>query len=162
MGSRLLIVLLLSSSAFAGECVSYLSAGDRLGEIACIKGKVVKIGVGRTGIHFLNFCEDYKTCPFTVVVFPRDLRDVGDVRALEGKEIEITGKVKSYHGQFEIILKDRSQLSGASAALPKIPKQYDVEKRGQYSAGQYSSPKSDNSSKSKGKDKRAEPFPDDQ
>ncbi len=162
MDFRPLVFALLSAIAFAGECIPFQNAGEHLGEIACIKGKIVKIGVGRTGIHFLNFCEDYKTCPFTVVVFPRDLRDVGDVRTLEGKEIEITGKVKSYNGQFEIILKDRSQFSGESAALPKVPKEYDIEKRGQYSAGKYSSPKSNNSTKSTSKDKRAEPFPDDQ
>ncbi len=156
---RALLLCVLSACAYAGECVPFEKAGDRLGEIACVKGKVVKVGVGRTGIHFLNFCEDYKSCPFTVVVFPGDLRDIGDVRALEGKEIEITGKIKSYRGQFEIVLKDRSQLSGASAALPKVPKEYDVEKRGQYSAGKYSAPKSSDTSAKK-KSQRAESFPD--
>ena len=104
------------------DCYPFASASDHLGEVACIRGKVVKLVIGPTGLHFLNFCEDYKSCPFTVVVFPRDLRDVGDVRTLEGKEIQITGKVRTYQGQLEIILRDRSQLRGDTAALPNLPK----------------------------------------
>ena len=133
---------LLTSHPFVLGCEPYTNAADHIGEVACIKGRIVKVGVGATGIHFLNYCEDYKLCPFTVVVFPRDLRDVGDVRALEGQEIEVTGKIQSYKGQAEIILKDRSQLNGEFGRLPKLPKGYEASKKGTYSAGKYKSPSS--------------------
>jgi hypothetical protein len=119
----------------------------------------VKLAIGPTGLHFLNFCEDYKECPFTVVVFPRDLRDVGDVRTLEGKEIQVTGKVKTYKGQFEIILRDRSQLRGDTAALPNLPKGYDAEKKGSFSAGTFSSPRSSTSQTKTKKGRREPTFP---
>lgn len=51
-------------------------------------------------------------CPFTVVVFPRDLKDVGDVRQLAGPMIEIGGPVKLYNGRAKIALPRMSQLSG--------------------------------------------------
>jgi len=27
---------------------------------------------GERGVHFFDFCADYRTCPFTVVVFASD------------------------------------------------------------------------------------------
>jgi len=153
-------LLLLPIIALA-DCHPYTAAGEHLGEVTCIKGKVVKVVVGDTGLHFLNFCEDYRTCPFTVVTFPRDLRDVGDVRTLEGKEIQISGKLKSYRGRLEIILRDRSQLRGDSASLPNLPKGYDAEKKGRFSAGTFSSPMSSTTRKTTRKGRRDPTFPDD-
>jgi hypothetical protein len=80
-------------------------------------------------------------CPFTVVVFSHDLKDVGDVRRLAGHTIEIHGPVKLYQGRAEIILSRISQVSGGAALLPPLPKDYDVENRGRYSAGQLHSKK---------------------
>jgi hypothetical protein len=74
-------------------------------------------------------------CPFSVVVFPSDLKDVGDVRRLAGQLIEIHGKVKLYDGRAEIILSRVGQLTNGSTLIPPLPKNYDVEKQGHYSAG---------------------------
>lgn len=91
--------------------------------------------VGIKGVHYLDFCEDQIACPFTVVVFASDLKDVGDVRLLEGRTIEIHGPVKLYDGHAEIILNRISQISGGASLIPPLPKNYDVESRGHYSAG---------------------------
>jgi hypothetical protein len=69
------------------------------------------------------------------VVFPYNLKDVGDVRRLEGRNIEIHGAVKLYDGKAEIILNRISQIAGGAAMIPALPKNYDVEKQGHYSAG---------------------------
>jgi DNA/RNA endonuclease YhcR with UshA esterase domain len=129
------IILLGSSIAFAA-CKPITAARKYVGDSVCITGKVVKVARSpRSGTHFLNFCDDYKNCPFTVVIFAKDLQRVGDIRELEGKQIEIYGKVKEYKGQAEIILNDVRQLRGESAKLPKMPKDYDASNRGRYSAG---------------------------
>jgi hypothetical protein len=86
-------------------------------------------------VHFMDFCEDQQSCPFTVVVFGSDLKDVGDVRRLAGRVIEIHGPVKMYDGRAEIILKRVSQITGGAMLIPPLPKNYDVEKQGHYSAG---------------------------
>jgi DNA/RNA endonuclease YhcR with UshA esterase domain len=151
---RCFALLALISSASA-ECIPFAEAQKKVGETVCVTGKVLKVSTSaRSGTQFLNFCDDYKTCPFTVVVFARDLRDVGDVRPLEGQTIEIHGKVKLYKGQAEIILSDSRQLRGEAAKLPALPKNYDVENQGKYSAGQYKSPTAPRTShKKKPKDK---------
>ncbi len=137
----LLFVLLLPLPSFAADCVPFSKAADKIGEVACISGRVLKVTSTGSGTWFLNFCEDYRTCPFSVVVFSRDLRDVGDIRTLEGKEIQISGTVKSYKGQPEIVLRDRSQLRGEYANVPKLPKDFDTSRHGSYSAGKFKGPK---------------------
>ena len=132
---------LLSSSAFVSSaqaaCIPYIEAPAHVGESVCVSGKVLKVAEGKNGAWFLDFCEDYAQCPFTVVVFSRDLRNVGDVRSLSGKDIELFGKIKLYGGRAEIILKDGRQLHGEAAKLAPMPKEYDASRHGSYSAGRY-------------------------
>ena len=128
-------ILALIASAAAG-CVPFTEARKHVGDELCITGKVLKVASSpRSGTHFLNFCENYRDCPFTVVIFAKDLQKVGDVRQLEGHEIKVYGKVREYKGQAEIILNDVRQLKGAPTKLPKLPKNYDAANRGKYSAG---------------------------
>ncbi len=127
-------LLLLCSGVAAAKCIPFQEAPGKVGEATCVTGKVANIGQSRNGTFFLNFCDDYRKCPFTVVVFPSSLKNVGDVRALKGEEIEIYGKIQLWRGQAEIILRDARQLKGEHAKLPPVPKDYDVEKKGKYGA----------------------------
>jgi hypothetical protein len=128
-------LLLFPGDLIAADCIPFHEAGQHVGETRCISGKVLRVKVGVKGVHFLDFCEDQMSCPFTVVVFSHDLRDVGDVRNLEGRTIEVEGAVKMYDGRAEIILSRISQISGGAAMIPPLPKNYDVENRGHFSAG---------------------------
>lgn len=131
---RLLWFCLLSKLAIAA-CVPFAQAPGKIGADACVTGTVVKVEESeKGGAWFLDFCADYRTCPFTVVVFTRDLKDVGDVRQLQGKTIEVWGRIQSYGGRAEIILRNARQLHGEAAKLPPLPKDYDVTRRGHYSA----------------------------
>lgn len=126
--------------ASAGDCIPYTEAGKHVGEHRCISGTVLDVKAGAKGVTFFDYCEDYRVCPFTVVVFPRDLKHVGDVRQLKGRPVEIHGDVKEYDGRAEIILRDYKQLGGEAARIPPLPKGFDVEKKGHYSAGKLSYP----------------------
>ncbi len=132
----LTILVFLSAAAFAAsDCLPIGEARQHVGENKCITGKVTHVKAGSHGVHFIDFCEDQLSCPFSVIVFGSDLKDVGDVRRLAGRVIEIHGPVKMYNGRAEIILKRVSQLTGGAALIPPLPKEYDVEKQGHYSAG---------------------------
>lgn len=132
----LALFLLLSARLLsASDCIPIHEASQHVGETKCVAGKVLKIRIGIKGVHFLDFCEDQMACPFTVVVFPSGLKDVGDVRRLAGRTIEIHGAVKLYDGRPEIILNRISQISGGAAMIPALPRNYDVENRGHFSAG---------------------------
>ena len=131
----LLLFLFAVPSARSADCIPIHQAGLHIGEVKCVAGKVIRVKVGAKGVHFLDFCEDAMACPFTVVVFANDLKDVGDVRRLAGRTIEIRGALKAYDGRPEIILSRISQIEGGAAMIPPLPKNYDVENRGHFSAG---------------------------
>ena len=132
---RLILTLLFAAPLLAAsDCIPIHEASHHIGEVQCVTGKVLHVKPG-TGVHYIDFCEDQAACPFTVVVFSHDLKDVGDVRRLEGRVIEINGAVKMYDGRAEIILNRVSQIHGGAAMIPRLPKNYDVENRGRYSAG---------------------------
>lgn len=133
-------VLAVSLSSGASDCIPFQEAAQHVGQSQCVRGQVVRVKASK-GVHFLDFCEDQMACPFTVVVFSGDLKDVGDVRRLAGRTIEIEGPVKLYHGRAEIVLSRVSQVTGGAALLPPLPKNYDVENRGHYSAGHLHSKK---------------------
>jgi hypothetical protein len=132
---------LLSPALSATECISFQDARQHIGATRCVTGKVLRVEEGDKGVTYLDFCEDYRVCPFTVVVFRSDLSHVGDVRRLSGKTIEIHGDLKEYDGRAEIILSRPRQLAGDAALIPPLPKTYDVERKGRYSAGKFSRPK---------------------
>lgn len=142
-------MLLCASSASASQCISIEEAAKHVGETKCVTGKVLHVKQGNGGTHFVDFCEDYRMCPFTVVVFASNLKHVGDVRQLEGKQIEIHGPIKEYDGRAEIILERTSQLDGEAAKIPALPKGYDVEKKGRISAGTFTSPHSSRKKRTK-------------
>ena len=118
------------------DCVSFAEARQHVGTTQCIRGTVVHVEDGRNGVKLLNFCKD-KTCPFTVVVFPADLKKIGDIRQLEGRQVEIKGTVQDHDGRAEIVLRRTQQLLGDAAFLlfPRVPTDYDVERAGHHSAG---------------------------
>src|SRR5512146_2509560 len=107
---RLTLTLALLAATAAADCIPIEEAPRKIGETACVSGKVLRVGESRNGNFFLDFCENYRKCPFVVFVPARSLRDVGDVRQLEGKLIEIHGKIQSYGGRAEIVLKAIRQL----------------------------------------------------
>jgi hypothetical protein len=131
----LLLPLCTRALLSASDCIPIHEAGQHIGETKCVSGTVVRVKVGPKGVHFLDFCEDQMACPFTVVVFSHDLKDVGDVRRLAGRTIDIRGDLKLYDGRPEIILRRISQISGGAAMIPPLPKSYDVENRGRFSPG---------------------------
>lgn len=63
---------------------------------------------------------------------------MGDIRQLEGKQIEIKGTIQDYDGRAEIVLRRTQQLgNGAFLVFPPVPTDYDVEHQGHDSAGKF-------------------------
>ena len=162
--SALALLAALSLHPSSAKCLPIEDAIHRVGDRVCVAGKVFKVEQEASGMHILHFCDvaTATACPFQVVVYPHDLRDVGDVRWLEGKDVEIRGAIKDRSGIAEMTLNDARQLRGAAAKLPLIPKQYDVESRGKFSAGKSQARKHNSPHRSRRKgDVEPQPAPDD-
>jgi len=144
-----LLVCLAALPSFCAECIPFDQARKHIGESECVSGRVVRVARGSKGTHYLDFCEDYRLCPFSVVIFSHDLKNIGDVRGLAGKMIQIRGEVKEYDDRAEIILESKKQLTGEAALLPPLPRSFDVEQRGHFSAGTFHAKKSRSTYKKK-------------
>lgn len=136
-----LLLVLIRPASSLGECIPIAEARQHIGEERCVTGKVVRVKHGGRGVTFFDFCQESMVCPFMVVVFASDLKSIGDVRQLENKVIEVHGPVKEYDGRAEIVLKEFRQLGGEGRRIPPLPKSYDVENKGHYSAGRFSLPR---------------------
>jgi hypothetical protein len=91
-------------------CIEIQQAAAHTGENACVTARVLRVYTSRSGTTFFDFCQNYKDCPFTSVVFASDRPHFGDLVSLEGRKVEITGEITSYHGQAEIIVRDAQQI----------------------------------------------------
>lgn len=102
-----------TEGADGAACVDIKQAGAHSGEEACVTGRVLRVYTSKSGNTFLDFCEDYRTCPFTSIVFASDRANFGDLTALQGRKVELRGKIQIYHDQPEIVLKEASQIREA-------------------------------------------------
>jgi hypothetical protein len=127
-----LAVAVYSSAA----CLPMEEAARHVGETACVHGKILSVSTTPGGAHLLQFCAEGRECGFSAVIFAKDVRQVGDVRWLAGREVDIQGQIRLYKGHPEVIVRDSRQLKGEAAKLPPAPKAYDVAKRGKFSPGQ--------------------------
>ncbi len=99
--------------SFTGGCVDIRDAGRHTGENTCVEGRVLRVFTSRSGSTFLDFCQDYRTCPFTSVIFASDRSRFGDLASLEGRRVQISGEIRSYNGRAEIVIQDPKQIRPA-------------------------------------------------
>jgi hypothetical protein len=91
-------------------CVDIDAAAPLVGQPGCVTGRILRVYTSRNGNTFLDFCADYKNCPFTSVVFSEDRPKFGDMGALKGRNVELRGLVTEYQGRAEIIIRDQDQI----------------------------------------------------
>ncbi len=78
--------------------------------MGCVTGRVLKVFTSKGGNTFFDFCEDYRNCPFTSVIFSSNKSKFGDVQSLAGRQIEIRGSITVYQAKPEIVIRDPEQI----------------------------------------------------
>jgi DNA/RNA endonuclease YhcR with UshA esterase domain len=81
--------------------INYTEASEHIGDHTFTTSK---------GTIFINFCSDYKTCPFGVAIFSSEAHKYSNPKQYENKTVEITGLLRSYQGRPEIIVNDPGQI----------------------------------------------------
>lgn len=99
-----------SRASESGPCVDFHQAESHAGENGCISGYVLRAYTSKSGNTFLDFCQDYRNCPFTSVVFASDHAKFGNLESLSGRKVELHGFISIYNNQAEIIVHDPSQI----------------------------------------------------
>jgi hypothetical protein len=96
-----------------GPCVDFRQAPSHAGETGCVSGLILRAFTSKAGNTFLDFCSDYKNCPFSSVIFASDRDKFGNLEALAGRQVEIHGLISTYNGRAEIIIRDPQQIQAA-------------------------------------------------
>lgn len=91
--------------------IDYTDAPQHIGSYASVRGVLVDAYATQSGTVFLDFCKNYKSCPFSGVIFADDVKKFGDLSRYVGQAITLTGTIASYEGKAEIILTEPSQLA---------------------------------------------------
>jgi hypothetical protein len=100
-----------SSAATPAALYDYFEAPAHIGERASVRGRLIDVHPTSRGTAFLDFCVNYKSCPFSGVIFADDVQKFGNLSLYEGKTGALTGIISSYRGRAEIKLSDPSQLA---------------------------------------------------
>jgi hypothetical protein len=116
--SLLCLAAVLAAPLFAADLPTYPcgKAKDHVGETATVTGPVPDSGVHVTqsGTTFINLGPAYPDNDFTAVIFAADADKFGDLTALEGKKVSITGVIKEYKGKPEIEVTKPEQIKTLS------------------------------------------------
>ena len=86
-------------------------ASAHIGERASVRGRLVDVYTSAGGTVFLDFCKNYKSCPFSGVIFASDAANFGNLSRYAGRMVTLTGVISSYRGRAEIKLRDPSQFA---------------------------------------------------
>ena len=90
-------------------------AASHVGQTVTVEGTVTEIHTARSGsTTFIDMGGEYPNNTFTGVIFKSDMAAVGDVSGLAGKTVDITGTVRNYRGQPEIVITSRYQIAERS------------------------------------------------
>ena len=105
-----------------GQPVPPISATDAkkfVGTNAVVVGQVAEVNQTEKVIR-LNFGQKFPQQDFTAVVFAKNFGAFTNLATLEGKTVELSGKVEEYRGHPQMILHTKGQLRVLDAA-PTAP-----------------------------------------
>lgn len=121
-------LLSLVARAAADEAIPWHHAARYVGEVRTIEGKVVS---ARREGHVLRFGFDPDPAAFTVALIGGLLSPLpGEPGALyEGRTIRATGKIRSFRGVAEMVIRDPSQISVVALQAEPSPTAGGLERR---------------------------------
>jgi len=106
-------VLLFAVTPIYAQTVRIADARNHLGETGTVCGKVVSertVTSSKGEPTFINLDEPYPNQTFTIVIWEEDRQDIGSLPA-QGSRVCATGRIQSYHGVPEIVVRRFDQLS---------------------------------------------------
>jgi hypothetical protein len=84
-------------------------AGKHYNQDMIVTGKVAQVSIF-SKVVLLNLDQPYPDSPFTLVIFPAATNQFGNIKALDGKNVEASGVITNYHDRPEIVLDHTNQL----------------------------------------------------
>lgn len=89
--------------------ISAAEAANHYQETVIVTGQVAQVTI-RPKLVYVNLDKKYPQSPMYCVVFARATNQFGDLKRLEGKHVEVRGKIEDYQGKAQIVLTSTNQL----------------------------------------------------
>jgi DNA/RNA endonuclease YhcR with UshA esterase domain len=89
--------------------ISAAEAEKHYDETVIVTGKVAQVSF-RPKLVYINLDKKYPEAPMYCVVFARATNQFGDLKKLEGKQVEVKGRIEEYQSKPQIILNSTNQL----------------------------------------------------
>lgn len=97
-----------------GKTYSYTDAAAHIGETATVEGVPGDIYTSTGGMVFFDYCKNYKSCPFSAVIFASDASKFKNISQYQNRKIDVSGVIKSYGGKAEMVIGDPGQITAGS------------------------------------------------
>jgi DNA/RNA endonuclease YhcR with UshA esterase domain len=89
--------------------ISAAEAEKHYQETVIVTGKVAQVTI-RPALVYVNLDKKFPETPMNCVIFARATNQFGDLKKLEGKQVEIDGRIEEYKDKAQIILNSTNQL----------------------------------------------------
>jgi len=89
--------------------ISAIEAEKHYQETVIVTGKVAQVSI-RPKLVYINLDKRYPESPLSCVIFARATNQFGDLKKLEGKQVEIKGMIEEYQDKPQIILNSSNQV----------------------------------------------------
>lgn len=90
--------------------VHFSEAPDNIGKKFWVKGKIDHVFVSNNGNYFLNFCPDFRDCPFSSLIFSEKAYLFNDINSWSGESVYIYGLIGIYQNRPQIIIENPNQI----------------------------------------------------
>ena len=100
----------------APKRISAAEAEKHYQETVIVTGKVAQVTI-RPKVVYVNLDKKFPETPMYCVVFDRATNQFGDLKKLEGKQVEIKGRIEEYRDKAQIILNSSNQLTVIEKAV---------------------------------------------
>jgi DNA/RNA endonuclease YhcR with UshA esterase domain len=99
-----------TKKAEAPKKIGALEATNYYNKTMIVTGKVAQVSL-RPTINFINLDEKYPKSPFAAIVFPSATNQFPDLKGLQGKNVELKGKITERQGKPQMILNSSNQVT---------------------------------------------------
>lgn len=90
--------------------IDFSEAPESIGSKLWVEGEIDHVFMSDKGNYFINFCSDFRICPFNAVIFSKDTRLFSDIKAWDGEVIYVYGLIEVYQNRPQIIIKNPNQI----------------------------------------------------
>lgn len=90
--------------------IHFSEAPNNIGRKVWVEGEIDHVFTSVKGNYFLNFCSDFRDCPFSSLIFSEKANLFNDINSWSGDTVYIYGLIEVYQTRPQIIIENPNQI----------------------------------------------------